>query len=333
MTGTYNTGVFRDALSDPTQDVREMPIEVSREVIQVAVQNSAVMQLATVQPMPTRQASVPVLSAYPTAYWLSGANQSAKESSFKQTTTVDWSSYTMRAEEMAVLIPIPDAYIQDTGVDLFNEVKPLIGQAFGQLIDQAVLFGVNNPWLGQSGSLYAQAVAKGNTVTAGAISGQDLAGDIADVAVLLEDDGYDFNGLASYKSFRWKLNKLRSTTGEPIYQPSLAQGELATIYGEPYASVNNGTWDKTKAYLLAGDWQYVRFGVRQDMTFSISDSAVIVDPDNNNKVVYSAFQQDGKVLRCVMRVAFVCAFPLVTPLNTSNPYPFAVLRPSGAAPS
>src|SRR5678816_2737685 len=87
MTGTYNTGVFRDALSDPTQDVREMPIEVSREVIQVAVQNSSVMQLATVQPMPTRQASVPVLSAYPTAYWLSGANQSVKESSFKQTTT------------------------------------------------------------------------------------------------------------------------------------------------------------------------------------------------------------------------------------------------------
>lgn len=334
------SGVFRDASTDlgPTgsgypQDFRELPIDVAREVIQVAVQNSHVMQLARVQPMPTRQSIAPVLSSYPEAKWLTGANQAAKDTAKKSTTGADWTGVTLRAEEMAVLVPIPDAYVQDTGVDLFNEIKPLLGMAFGRKIDAAALFDVDNPWNATSGGIFQQAVAAGNYIDLASATDpqttrpQDLGQDIADMAVLLEDDGFDLNGFASKSSFKWRLVKQRTINGDPIYgSGDPAQGVPATIYGQPYAAVKNGTWDNNKALLIGGDWEYARVGVRQDITFSISDSAVITNSDGT--VAYNAYEQDGKILRAVMRVAFAVQAPKVTPLNETNPYPFVCLRPS-----
>jgi HK97 family phage major capsid protein len=290
------------------------------------------MQLARVQPMPTRQSIAPVLASYPEAKWLTGANQAAKDTAKKTSTSVDWSAVTLRAEEMAVLVPIPDAYVQDTGVDLFSEIKPLLGMAFGRKIDAAALFDVDNPW-NTGGGIFQQAIAAGNYVDLGAttdpVTGnpQDLGQDLADCATLLEDDGFDLSGWASYSSFKWRLVKQRSTTGEPIYAAGdMSKGQPATIYGEPYAAVKNGTWDRNKALAIAGDWEYARVGVRQDITFSISDSAVMTNSDGT--VAYNAYEQDGKILRAVMRVAFAIQAPKVTPVNEVNPFPFCALRPA-----
>lgn len=331
----YDQGIFRSEIAQPTRDARELPVEVGREVIQAAVQFSNVLQLAKVQPMPARQATMPVLTSYPTAVWLTGANQAAKDKAVKQTTGVNWSQYVLRAEELAIQVPIPDSFVADTGIDLFNEIKPLLGEAFGVAIDNAALFDINNPWT-TSGGIYQQAVAAGNTVTVGAATDpqtgqpQDLAQDIADVAILLEEDGYSLDGLAAGPGFNWRLTKLRSKQGDPIYAPP-AGNQPATIYGQPYHGVKNGTWDKTKATMIAGEWEYARVGIRQDLTMQVFDQGVITD--NTGAVIYNAISQDGKILRAVMRIAFLVAAPAITRLNQTNPYPFAVLRPSGAPAS
>jgi len=173
---TYNTGVFRDVV---TPDPREMPQTVARDVIQVAVQSSALMQHARRQLMPARTWRAPVLNALPTSYWLDGTVPSnghtqndatdGYDYSLKQTTSYSWANVTLTAHEMAVLVPVSDAYVNDTGVDLLNEMKPLIGQEFGRRIDAAGLFGIGwaPSWGAATQNIYTSALAKGNVIKTG----------------------------------------------------------------------------------------------------------------------------------------------------------------------
>src|SRR5678810_564750 len=149
----------------------------------------------------------------------------------------------------------------------------------------------------------------------------DLASDIALLGEEAGEEGVDITSFLSGPGFKWKLPGLRSQDGFPIYSPPSA-GFPGTIYGLPINEVKNGSWDKELALLLTGEWDKVRIGIRKDITFSISDSATIVDPATQ-KVVYSAFQQDGKVLRAVMRLAYVVVNPV---RYLGNLYPFWVLQ-------
>lgn len=317
-------------------DPRELPEAVAREVIQDVEQVSAALQLCNVTRMSTRQERLTLLDSFPSAFWLNGTvdyptlggnnasgSQRAKDSQPKQTTTVTWNSKTLAAEELAVLVPIPDNYVDDTGAPLFDEIRPMIATAFAKAIDNAVLWGVNSPFL-QDGVLEG-AISNGNIWYKGATPSpaNDLAGDIASMAFEAVQDGITVNKFVSGPGFDWRLTNLRTSTGEPIYtQPS--ETAPGRIYGRPNIEVTNGTWRDSLALLGCGDWQYARVGIRKDITFSLSDSGTIFDPATQ-KVVYSAFQQDGKILRAVMRLAFTVVQPLRHLTNQKN-YPFWVLQ-------
>lgn len=317
-------------------DARELPEKVAREVIKDVEQVSAALQLCNVHRMSTRQEKLTLLDTFPSAFWqsgtvdyptLSGTNasgsQRAKDSQPKQTTTVTWNTKSLAAEELAVMVPIPDNYIDDVGAPLFDEIRPLIATQFARAIDNAVLWGVNSPFV-QLGVLQG-AIANGNVWYKGSTPSpaNDLAGDIASLAFEAVQDGITVNKFVTGPGFDWRLANLRDTTGNPIYQQPM-DNSPGRIYGRPSIEVTNGTWRDTMALLGAGDWQYARIGIRQDITFSLSDSATIYDPATQ-KVVYSAFQQDGKVLRAVMRLAYTVVQPLRYLTNFKN-YPFWVLQ-------
>lgn len=318
---TYTDIIARDAGGSP--DPREIPQTVAREVIQEVETQSVAMSLFRTQTMPARTHRMPILDSYPLAYWLTGASQQAKDSAFKQTTDVTWENVQLVAEELAVLVPVPDAYVADTGVDLLQEVKPLLAQAFARKIDGATFFGTDAPTTWPTG-IYAAAVAAGNAVTLG--TGADVGVDIGNLAETVAVDGFNIDAFVTRPGFKWTLRTVRATdSGVPIYDQS-----TNSIYGETFQEMRNGAWDSTRAQLILGDYSKAILGIRQDMTFSVSDSAVITDGSGN--VVYSAFQQDGKVLRAVMRVAFAVANP-ITPLNEVSQYPFGVLRTAGGPAS
>jgi len=303
-------------------DPREIPQTVARDVIEVVETESVAMSLFRKVTMPARTHRMPVLDAYPLAYWLSGASQQAKDSAFKQTTSSAWENVELIAEEIAVLVPVPDAYVADTGIDLLQEIKPLLAQAFARKIDGATFFGTDKPSTWPT-HIYAGAVAAGNAVTLGA--GADVGIDIANLAELVEVDGFSVTAFVARPGFKWTARKARGTDGQPIFDSA-----TNSMYGDSLREMRNGAWDTTKAQLILGDYTKAILGVRQDMTFTVSDSAVITDGAGN--VVYSAFQQDGKVLRAVMRVAFAVANP-ITPLNEATQYPFGALRTSGGPAS
>ena len=326
-------------------EYNELPIDYSRDVIQGVVTQSAVMSLARRVQMPSHTLSFPALATFPTAYWLNGASRAAEDNAFKQTTTMTWENVLITVAELAVLVPIPDALVQDQLFDILGEVRPRLVEEFGRKIDAAVLWGDDKPqlWTGGAGvGIFDGAVTAGNVVTPatsvptgnGADTSPDLGQQFGYAAELLALDGFAPSGFVVQPGLEWRLRNMRDTTGQPIYQgiSGMDGAQASTLFGRPLFQMNNGIWDANRAVGLIGDWSHAMIGVRQEITFSISDSATITDGSGN--VTYSAFQQDGRVLRCVMRVGFATTNP-INRMNTnaSTRYPFAVVTPTGAPSS
>ena len=163
---TYSDLISRDASDDPL-----VPTPVSADVIQVAAHASAVQSLARRAPMTSKSGRQPVLSTLPTAYFVSG------DTGMKQTTSADWENLELVAEEIACIVPVPEAYLDDSQVPIWDNVAPLAAQAIGKTFDNAALWGTNKPstW---GAALSTGIEASNNDFTEG-VSGDDFAADLA----------------------------------------------------------------------------------------------------------------------------------------------------------
>ena len=116
-----------------------IPTQYVTDIIQGAPQSSVLLSRARRVQMSTRTRTQPVLDSLPLAYWVNGDN------GLKQTTKMKWTGLNITAEELAVIVAIPDAVIADSSIDLWGEVTPRISAAIGLAFDQAGIFGVNKP--------------------------------------------------------------------------------------------------------------------------------------------------------------------------------------------
>jgi HK97 family phage major capsid protein len=306
-----------------------IPEDVSREIIKSTTAESAVLSMFKHRTMSTAQQRMPVLASKPTAYFVQG------DTGLKQTTSISWTNKFLDAEELAVIVAIPEKLLDDTDYDLWGEIKPEIIEAMGLALDAAILFGYNKPasW---PASIVAAAIAAGNTVTQGV--GVDVAADINSVMAAVEIDGYDVNGFFIRNSMKAELRGLRDANRQFLFQPVSGVSDTVykgTIYGEKAVSSTSGIYEAEDAgtygraansvKLIAGDWSQGIVGIRQDLTWKMLDQSVITD--NNGLIVFNLPQQDMVAMRVVARYAF----QVPNPLNRMNMveatrYPFAVLR-------
>lgn len=313
---TYNTGITRDGSNDPL-----IPTPVSDQILQEMPTSSFILQRAGQVRMSTKSTRQPVLDVLPTAYWVSG------DAGLKQTSAVDWTNVSLVAEELAVIVPIPEAYLDDSQVPIWDEVRPRITEAIGAKIDAAVLFGTDKPasW---PAAIYPSLRAAGNTVNIG--TGADFGVDVSLLGEAVAKDGFAINGFASRPGLAWRLSGLRSAQGIPIYQANMADGRgPGNLYGYPLSEVINGAWDADEAELIAGDWTKCIIGMRQDITFKMFDQGVI--SDGSGAVVLNLMQQDSVALRVTIRVAYATSNP-VTMLQSSSAtrFPFGAVLASTA---
>lgn len=297
-----------------------IPTETSKEIIQSVITTSSVLPLMRKLPnMSTKQRKMAVLSALPVAGFVDGDN------GLKPVSSAAWANKYITAEEIAVIIPIPEAVLDDSDYDIWAELKPSIIAAFNKVIDGNVLFKTDRTtW---PAPIVPTAIARKHTVALGA--GVDIADDINTMMATVEEDGFDVNGFAGDVSVKSKLRGLRDKNGGLLFQPSLTSGTPDTLYGQALHYVKNGSWDKEKGLIVGGDWSQAVYAMRQDMTFKVLDQAVISDADG--KIIYNLAQQDMVALRCVMRLGWQLPNP-ITKLNEDENarYPFAVLAPTGA---
>lgn len=292
-----------------------LPEQVIKEIIQEAPKHSTLLTRCKNIRMTSKKAKQPVLNTLPEAYWVDG------DSGLKQTTKSQWQDVYITAEELAVIVPIPDALISDADIPLWDEIKPLLAEAIGLKVDKAGLFGIDKPtsW---PDAIVPSCVTAGNVLSRTAA--KDLGVTVAEMGSKLARQGFAANGFAARPGLQWELVGLRNAQGDPIYT-SLPNSPEQGLYGKPLMEVDNGAWDLDNDYdLLMADWSKFVIGIRQDITFDLFKEGVI--SDDTGKVILNLMQQDTKALRVVFRVGFQTCVP-ATRVGTGIKFPAGVIKP------
>lgn len=307
-------------LIDRTGAEALIPIQEANEIIQGVVAQSAVLSRGRkLANMTSKQYRMPVLDMLPVAYFVNGDNGQ------KQTTKQQWDKKVITAEEIAVIVPIPEAVLDDADYDIWAEVRPRLIEAFGAKIDGAVLFGVDSPSSWRQ-DLVATATAAGSTVSlASAGSLYDAIMGENGVIAKVEESGYFVNGHMADISMRAKLRGVTDTTGQPIFKSDFQSGTNYMLDGSPMNFPVNGAFDKAKALMISGDFNQLVYSIRQDITFKLFTEGVVQNPDGS--IAYNLMQNDMVALRAVMRIGWEIPNPInaLKPSKTAR-CPFALLK-------
>lgn len=268
--------------------------------------SSIVMQLATrLANMTSNQTKIPVLSMLPLAYWVNG------DTGMKQTSKQEWKNVTMTAAELAVIVPIPEAVLADSSFDIMGEVQPRVREAMAAKVDSAIIFGNDKPteW---TTDILTQAAA--NKVT-GPIDYAKLLGD-GGMFAKVEEGGFGVDAVVGALSTKAQLRGLLDKNGRPLFRSDMQGATNYALDGAPLYFPENGSFDATKALMIAGNFKKIVYSIRQDVTVKILDQGVIQDP-STKEIVYNLAQQDMIALRVVMRMGWALPNPS-TRLNTDG---------------
>jgi HK97 family phage major capsid protein len=290
--------------------------------------SKALTRMSRLQNMSRAQTRIPVLSALPTAYFVSGS-KTTNAPGKKKTTAMEWANKYINAEEIAVIVPIGMDLLDDINYDIWGEVKPAVVEAFGVALDAAIFHGTNAPasW---PADIITAATAAGNVVTLGERG--DIYNDLlapGGVWSVVEDDGFVVDGAVAVPAMQAKLRGLRDENGQPIFKRDSVQGQtIYTVDGVPLDFIRTGALDDSAALMVAGEWDKLVYSMRQEMTYTILTEAVIQDPDTGD-IVYNLAQQDMVALRCVMRLGWQCPNPINRMQDVdAHRYPLGVLKPA-----
>ena len=303
-----------------------IPEPVTREIIQGVTQGSAVLSMGRRLPnMTSKTQTLNVLDALPIAYFVDG------DTGAKKTTNMAWDKKKIYAEEVAVIVPIPEAALDDSDYDVWGEVKPRITEAFGKVIDAAILFGTNKPTNWRAG-LVPSAITKGNYKEQA--STPDLYGDIMGVGGLIaqvEESGFLPTGVMSAVSMRAALRGLLDKDNRPLFKADMQGSTQYTLDGINMTFPMNGAFDPTEALMIVGDFSQLTYAIRQDITFKVFTEGVVQNTDGT--IAYNLMQNDMVALRAVMRLGWEIPNP-INAFNASleNAFPFSVYLPYGSNP-
>lgn len=303
-----------------------IPTEVSSEILKSVPTSSKLLPLMRRLPnLSAKQRTIPIMNVLPNAYFLNGDTEQ------KKTTNAEWDKLILTAEELAVIVPIPEAVLDDADYDIWGQIKPYIAEAFAAKIDKAILFGDNKPssW---PAAIVPTAIAKGFTIKCG--TNADLASDIIGEGGLMhkvEDAGYRINGFLADSSFEAGLRDLRDANRGLLYSTSMTAGTPSTLIGRSISYDDGGVFDTSKALMVSGDFSKAVYAIRQDLTYKVLTEAVIQNDDGS--IAFNLAQQDMVALRCVMRIGVQIANPVnIRQADAAKRYPFAVLQPAEADP-
>ena len=269
--------------------------------------------------MTSRQYKMPVLDMLPIAYFVNG------DTGQKKTTKMAWDKKYIIAEEIAVIVPIPEAVLDDSEYDIWAETRPRIIEAFGKKIDGAILFGDDKPASWRSDVVTTANAAK-SVVSLGADDNlYDKIMGVDGVIAKVEGSGYFVNGHMADISMRAKLRELKDTTGDPLFKSDMQSGTNYSLDGSSMNFPNNGSFDKSKALMISGDFSQLVYSIRQDITFKLFTEGVVQNTDGS--IAYNLMQNDMVALRAVMRLGWEIPNPINSvEQDKTKRCPFSILK-------
>jgi HK97 family phage major capsid protein len=311
-----------------------VPVEISNEILANLPEMNPIMRLARRLPnMSTNQRRLPIMSALATAYFVTG------DTGLKQTSEVNWANRFVDAEELAVIVPIPEAVLDDASYDIWGEIRPEMERALSIAITNAVISGTNIPatWtvdLNGAAGLVAGATAAAQTLSLlayadlyEALLGMTGAG-VLGTFMAVEAQGFAVTGTIAHPGVKGALRNVRDINGMPIFKANMQDPSRYDLDGTPIYFASDGTMPAATCTAIMGQWDQLVYSMRQDITYKILDQAVIQDA--TGAIVYNLAQQDMVAMRAVIRLGFALPNP-PTRMNVAGAaaarFPFAVLTP------
>ena len=280
-----------------------VPSIISDEIIGMAIRGSSLLRLSKVELMESDNKTFRVMKKGVDAYWI-------KEAGRIQTSTPEWDFPEMKAEKIAVIIPVTKEKMNNTTIDVFGTLRPYIAEAFYEAIDSACLFGTSSPF---TNSIYGAVTASGQAVTLGTNPKLDL--DISDVMAAVEKAGFDVDGFVAGLDFKNQLRKLRDADGNQLYVEGVGQKQL---YSLPIEFNRASSWDSTKALAIAGEWKkYSVVGIRSELEYETLTQATLHNITMADGKPLSLAENDLIALKVTMRLGF----------SVVQPEAFAILAP------
>src|SRR6187551_948061 len=102
------------AAIDRTEAGPLIPEDAAHDIITATTEKSFALSTFDRIPMSRKQRRLPILDRKPIAYFVNG------DTGLKQTSDAKWDNLYLNAEELAVLVPIPDLIFDDTDYDLWS---------------------------------------------------------------------------------------------------------------------------------------------------------------------------------------------------------------------
>ena len=304
-----------------------IPHEYSQQIIDEVEQRSAVLQLAQTMPMGTRITELPVTGKLPAAQWVHGAGAPPAGTGRKPYTDLTLVPQTITAEEIAAVVAIPQQYLDDNTINLWNWARPKMAEAIAIKLDETVLFGgpVANvpatfPVGGVAANLYSTAVGGGAGPFPTAIDAVDA---VNNAMSYVEGQGLNVTGHSADIGAKGRFRGVRDQTGSLLLgTEQVGTRQRPTLYGEPiaYSQYAGNPPNTGNVNFITGAWDYLVIGVREDIRFRIDPSGVIAAPDGT--IAVSGFQDN--VVPCKIWARFGCTIiKPVTPRVPGGAVPFA----------
>ena len=267
-----------------------VPVEQATEIMKDVARGSSILRLSKVSNMESDTKKVPVMTEGPGAYWVG-------EGERIQTSKAGWIYPELKAKKLAVIVPVTKEKLNDATIDVFEELKEPIAEAFYKAIDAAGLFGTNSPF---AKSIMACVETSGNKIEVGTNETLDL--DVSDAMALVEEAGYDVNGFAAKVGVKNSLRKLRDGNGNQLFVDGVNGKEF---YSQPIEFSRNGAWDKTQAELIGADWDKSLVGIREGIEYEILKEATLEGTVDADGKPISLAEQDMIAIKATMRLAIL----------------------------
>ena len=247
-----------------------LPKELSEEIFQGAIAESAIMKLAERVYLPGAGLAIPVITGDPT---VSIVNEAAE----KPVSNSTFSTKNMVPKKFAVIELVSEEFRRDLPRlydALLQRLPGAIAKAFDyQALTQVALTGFDS------------------------LVGAQTVADIPTGMQAIAADGYRMTGIAAGPAGEAELITAVNGLGMPLFAESIESGRLGRIYGAdvvPCAAING---------IIAGDWSKCKYGIVDGINIKISDSATV----NDGSAQINVWQRNMLAILVEAEMGFVCA--------------------------
>ena len=258
-----------------------VPTEIAQEVIKNVISQASILKVCKHESMSSDKKTLPKLTDSGSASWV-GEGESI------QTTLPKFEYPQLKACKLAVIVPVTREKIDDTLINVMDEVKQAMADAFATAIDKAMIFGENSPFeTNLISAINTQKIVKtGN-----------LDKDLSNAMGLVEDNKYNCTNILMGTTQKKVLRELSNNNS---YKGAIS---LSSAYDTPIDFVRN--WDDAKSLAITGDFSKAIVGTRDEMTYEILKEATIVSGEETINLA----QRDMIAIKATIRLGFLVADP------------------------